>query len=205
MNQKAISFDVWGTLVKSNPQFKLEQYKLVKEYKDISWEDWTMKKIIVKTEADDMVERLGVHLDRMELYGKLLTDLSGKDKKDFINYSNELFLKFPPILREPDCDLISILKERDYRIYISSNTVLIYGDVLGKIIYDNFGIIKKNCNFSDQLGVSKPDGKMFQFPIKPDWHIGDNIITDGTSEKFGIKHYHINEKQNFKTFIDENL
>lgn len=201
---RAISWDVWGTLLISNPQFKLEQYKLVKEYKDISWEDWNKSKTVLKKEADDIVEKHGVHLDRMDLYKKLL-GLSGKDTKDFISYSNELFLKFPPILREPDCDLISILKERDYRVYISSNTVLIYGDILGQVIYDNFGIIKKNCNFSDQIGFSKPDEKMFKFPIKPDWHIGDNIITDAASEKFGIKHYHINEQQDFKTFIDEHL
>ena len=49
------------------------------------------------------------------------------------------------------------------------------------------------CNFSDIVGVSKPNGKMFTFKTNPKIHIGDNPITDGACEKYGIKFININD------------
>lgn len=200
---KAISFDFWGTLMVSNPTFKKEQVKLAQEFTSLNETRWLLAKNSAKKELDDLVEKTGIHPPRMNTYTKLLSTFNLQEIKDFINYSNELFLKYPPLLREPETDIVSILREKDYRVYISSNTVLIYGDVLSKVIFDNFGIIRKNCNFSDEVGVSKPRKEMFDFNIKPTWHIGDNLITDGASENFGIKHYHINQQQNFKTFLQD--
>lgn len=200
---KAISFDFWGTLMISNPEFKKAQSKLVREFTNLSEAQWTKEKTQIKKELDELVEATGIHPPRMNTYTKLLSTFNLQEIKDFISYSNELFLKYPPLIREPETDIVSILREKDYRVYISSNTVLIYGDVLSKIIFDNFGIIRKNCNFSNEIGVSKPRKEMFEFPIKPTWHIGDNELTDGASENFGIKHYHINNEQNFKTFLQD--
>ena len=205
---KAVSFDFWGTLMVSNPDFKKAQANLAKEFFNIDEQEFHNSKNNIKKQVDYLVESAGLQLERVILYRKLIPNLNIKDCENFIRYSDELFLKHPPILREPETDIISILKEKGYRVYISSNTVFIYGKTLSKVIFDNFGIIHKNCKFSDETQglVSKPSREMFDFEIKPDWHIGDNLITDGASEEFGIKHYHINNKQNFKTFLEnENI
>lgn len=198
---KSISFDFWGTLMVSNPEFKKAQTKLVQEFTSLSESRWFESKELAKKRLDQLVEKTGIHPPRNNTYMAILQNLSLKERESFIKYSDELFLKHPPILREPETDIVSILRENDYRVYISSNTVLIYGNVLSKVIFDNFGIIAKNCNFSDEVGVSKPRKEMFNFEIKPSFHIGDNIITDGASNLFGIEHYHINKQQNFKTFL----
>lgn len=193
---KAISFDLWGTLIRSNPEFSKAQESLVKEFTEI--ENWKELKENAKVYISSQ-ELLGIHVDRDKILRPLL-NLSLKDYRSFIEYSNELFLKNPPLLK--DFDVVSILRDKGYRCYISSNTTFIYGDTLAKVVYDNFGIIKNNCNFSDELGVSKPNEQMFNFQIKPTYHIGDNLITDGASENFGIEHYHINSEQNFNTFLE---
>ena len=198
---KAVSFDFWGTLMISNPEFKKAQSKLVQEFTNLDEARWSETKNLAKKRLDELVEKTGIHPPRDNSYLMILQNLSLKERESFIKYSDELFLKYPPLKREPETDIVSILREKDYRVYISSNTVLIYGDVLSKVIFDNFGIIKKNCNFSDEVGVSKPRKEMFDFKIRPDFHIGDNLITDGASESFGIDHYHINKQQNFKTFL----
>lgn len=196
---KSISLDVWGTLLKSNPEYSVQQEKLVKEFFDV--ENWREKKKIIKIMIKKD-EEMGIQSNRLEKYRQILPNISVRDLRSFIKYSDELFLKYPPILKEPDTDIVSILKEKGYKCYISSNTTLIYGDVMSKVIFDNFGIIHQNCKFSDEVGVTKPRPEMFSFSIKPTYHIGDNLITDGASERFGIKHYHINDKQNFKTFLE---
>lgn len=196
---KAVSFDLWGTLVKSNSDFSFHQEALVREFTEI--ENWKDSKRELKTLIAQNEIR-GIHTPRENVYKSFFKDFSLKELEDFINYSNELFLKYPPLTREPETDIISILRDRGIRCYISSNSTLIYGDVLSKLVYEKFGIIRKNCRFSDEVKATKPDAKMFEFPIKPDFHIGDNAITDGASVNFGIEHYHINEKQNFKTFLD---
>lgn len=195
--EQAISFDIWNTLLTSNPEFKSQQIKLAKEFGII---DFAAKKETAKKTIDNIVEESGIHPDRIYYYKNLFPQLSYKQVEEFIEYSNHLFLLYPPNLKCSGTKAtIKQLKE-NYRVYISSNTVFIYGDTLGKVIYDYFGIIKSNCNFSDEIGVSKPHGKMFEFKTKPIYHVGDNLITDGAAEKFGIKHYHFNDKQNIITF-----
>lgn len=200
---KAVSFDLWGTLIVSNPEFKVKQGELVKEFTGKDCKTFTENKNKAKKEIDNLVESQGIHPDRSRYYKTLLPQLSWREIDEFIQYSDRLFLEYRPQKREPETDIVQILRDKDIKSYISSNTVFIYGNVLKEVIYDYFKIIKTNCKFSDELGYSKPDKCMFDFPIKPLFHIGDNIITDGASEKYGIKHYHINDKQNFKTFLKE--
>lgn len=199
---KSISFDFWATLMVSNPNFKKAQEKLYKEFTGNNPQIFSDRRRGIKNELDALVEATGVQPKSEEYFKRLLPELTIKEIKDFNVYSSELFLKNPPILREPEIDIIEELRKLDYRVYLSSNTIFISGDTLAKVVYDNFGLVKKNCKFSDIVGVSKPDGKMFKFDVKPTWHVGDNLITDGASEKFRIKHYHINKEQNFKTFLE---
>lgn len=206
LQQKAISFDFWGTLCVSNPAFKERQSELAHEFTGVDKKEWLAHKARLKKEIDNFVETTGSHPERKHYYKLLMPGLSCNGVDDFIKYSDRLFINFPPKLREPKTKIIEILRDQGVKSYISSNTVFIYGDVLKEFIYSNFGIIKMNCKFSDEVGCSKPAKEMFNFPIKPIWHIGDNLITDGACENYGIKHYHINQEQTFQTFLtNENI
>lgn len=199
--KKAISIDLWGTLIVSSPLYKAKQSELAKEFLPTPI-DWYDEKNNMKLALDNEVELTGCQPNRVDNYRKLLGNCSIKKADDFIQYSNELFLQYPPLIKDRETDIVNVLRSKDIRVYISSNTVFVYGDVLAKIVYQNFGIIKANCNFSDEIGVSKPNGKMFDFEIKPTYHLGDNLVTDGAANTFGIEHYLIKGNQNFKTFLD---
>jgi len=162
---KAISFDLWGTLIVSNPVFKTKQSELAKEFTGMKTEDFFTAKNLVKKQIDHLVETTGKHFERRDFYKNIFPNLSLKCVDEFIEYSDQLFLKHKPLLREEETNIIQELRDKDYKIYISSNTVFIYGDILKKIVYDYFGIIKSNCKFSDEvcftLGYAKNAPRMY--------------------------------------------
>lgn len=194
-SNKIICFDFWGTLMTSNPSFKAAQYSLAKEYlSDLTKEDWLERKSRNKKIADTLAETKGLHVSRNESYSDIL-GIDIRRMNEFIHYSNELFLKHPPIINSPFNSLLSmeLLRSKGYRLHVSSNTVLIHGDILSQVIFDNFGIVKSNCLFSDEVGFSKPNPLMWKFPKKPDFHVGDNILTDGKSVEQGIPFVHVDK------------
>lgn len=190
---KTISYDVWGTLLKSNPDFKMHQSDLAHQFSGINPEDFLVMKDVIKKEFDTIVEQTGIQPDRVEAYRRIFPDLSIKEINSFIYYSDKLFLAYPPELIPDSRQLMWDYLQEGFTPVISSNTVFIHGDVLGKIIWEEFHIPMCQCNFSDILGVSKPNEKMFNFKIKPTMHVGDNPITDGACEKFGIKFINIKD------------
>lgn len=184
---KAVSLDFWGTLCVSNPEFRTNQFKLLNELdSSITFEYWNSQKIFYKKIADIEAETNGKQLDRFEL-NKLIFPLWDTRKlKEFIFLSDELFVKYPPFDNLP-LSFIETVKILGYTLYISSNTVFTSGDALSKVIFNKFSIPKNNCKFSDEVGRAKIDKSMFDFEIKPKFHIGDNPKTDGASELYGIK------------------
>lgn len=202
VNNREISFDLWGTLIVSNPEFKANQKILVNKLDptiDVNkWEQYLKE---VKAKFNFQVEREGIHCDRKEIYKEVFINQSEAEIDDFIQQSDELFLKYPPLLKDKSFDIIAYLKARDIQCYICSNTVLIYSNVLLPVVYNYFKIMAQYCHFSDVLGTSKPNMRMFDFPFKPDFHVGDNLITDGSCINYDINFYHINETQNFQTFL----
>jgi putative hydrolase of the HAD superfamily len=202
-NIKAISFDLWGTLIISNPEFKYNQKHLVKKLnvlEDVNL--WEKKIIEEKFKYNSLVETKGLHFDRKIIYRNVFNKITEDQIEEFIVKSDELFLEFPPLIKDNSFEIIKHLHSLGIKTYISSNTVLIYSNILLKIVKDFFNITEIDCHFSDKIGVSKPNIKMFDFINKPIYHIGDNLITDGASINCGINFYHISKNQNFKTFIE---
>lgn len=195
MGRKAISFDFWKTLCRANPLFKENQYILLQEFiKGVSKEEFLTKFKEKKRFSDKMAENHGVQVNRLDMYREMYPDKwSILQIQDFVAYSNELFLKYPPIPIPEAVQLVKELKNQGHYVYVSSNTMFIHGHTLGKVIYDVFGITKHNCLFSNIVGVTKPNEAMFKFPVKPDFHIGDNPLTDGKCEDYGIKFLEIGE------------
>lgn len=196
--RKIISLDFWGTLAKSNPKFKEEQYKIARQYShDLSLEEFKSRFKLMKAFTDEKVETTGIHPSRNEALHVMFPDWSLKIIEEFIHYSEMLFLKYPPKAIPQMIEQVEKWKNAGHILYISSNTVFIHGETLSKVIFDLFGIVKSNCKFSDEVGLSKPEEDMWNFPYKPTHHIGDNPKTDGICVEYGIEFIHVD------TFIDE--
>jgi FMN phosphatase YigB (HAD superfamily) len=191
---KAISFDFWGTLCVGNPAYKDAQLKVAQEFElGLTQTEWDSRRKKVKSHADHLAESKGEQVPLLKMYKILLPKCSKKQRKECIKILGKLFVKYPPILII-DKDFMDRLKDAGYRVYISSNTVLTSGKYLSKVIYNHFGIVKSNCNLSDKVGHAKPNFRMFKFPIKPEYHVGDNVRTDGACQSLGIKYIQVSTK-----------
>ncbi len=183
---KAISFDFWGTLCLSNPQFRENQFKLLCQFDNsISVDYWLTQKTYYKKLADDEAQTRGGHIDRLELNKLIFPYWHTKDIEEFMLLSDDIFVKYPPFNHLPP-SFIETARQAGYTIYVSSNTVFTSGAALSRVIFDKFAIPKSHCKFSDEIGKAKIDASMFDFEIKPRFHIGDNPKTDGASERYGI-------------------
>lgn len=184
---KAISLDFWGTLCVSNPEFRENQFKLLNEVDEsITLEYWLSQKVYYKKLADIEAETRGEQLDRLNLNKLIFPKWDVADIEKFMSLSDELFVKYSPFNHLPP-SFINTARQAGYVIYVSSNTVFTSGVALSRVIYDKFAIPKSNCKFSDEIGKAKIDASMFDFEIKPTFHIGDNPKTDGASELYGIE------------------
>lgn len=185
-----ISYDFWGTLCKSNPDFKNAQNELAKKLFNFDSIKFQTRKGVIKEAVDEAVEKYGFHFNRKKIYMDIFQTTSLSTIEEFIKKSDKLFLEFPPI------QLIEMVP--NISGVVSSNTVLIYGDIMYKVIRKYFEPVV--CNFSDELGLSKPRKEMFRFKVGEVFaHVGDNPKTDGACEKEGIKFVHISEYNNFKS------
>ena len=184
---KSISLDFWGTLCVSNPRFRENQFKLLRQFDDsITFDYWINKKIYYKKLADAQAEHRGSHIDRLAINKHIFPHWNTKDIEEFMLLSDDLFVKYPPVNHLPS-SFIEEARQAGYLIYVSSNTVFTSGSALSRVIFDKFAIPKSHCKFSDEVGKAKIDASMFDFEIKPTFHIGDNPKTDGASERYGIK------------------
>jgi FMN phosphatase YigB (HAD superfamily) len=195
---KIISLDFWDTLARSNPRFKEEQFKIARQYEPtLTLIEFKARFKSTKDFTNETVEATGCHPHRNELYHQMFPSWNQMILQEFIDYSDKLFLRYPPVKIEKMGELVEEWKNQGYLLYVASNTVFIHGDILSKVIFDLYGIIKSNCKFSDEVGKSKPNEAMFIFPNKPDIHVGDNVKTDGACANFGI------EFLNVETLLDE--
>lgn len=196
---KIISLDFWDTLGRSNSTFKSEQFKIARQYEPtLTFSEFLTRFKSTKEFTNNTVEATGFHPHRNELYRHMFPSWSQMIMQEFINYSDMLFLQYPPSRVEKMFEYVKDWKDKGYLLYVSSNTIFIHGEVLSKVIFDLYGIVKSNCKFSDEVGFSKPHPEMFNFSNRPDIHIGDNIKTDGACTEFGI------EFLNVETLIDKN-
>ena len=199
-NYKHISFDLWLTLIKSNPEFKKKRNLLFKDYFEI---DCSIEKVTEVVRYYDVLcnninEKTGLNIDTFEIYYLILNALNVNIDKiridklsQFYIETEELFMKYKPDLIFPKINLLfKEIVEKEKTISVLSNTAFIKGITLRKIIcnyeledYFLFQI------YSDETGFSKPNKEIFQVvfnkienlkPIEKRevLHIGDNKIAD---------------------------
>ena len=199
-NYSHFSFDLWLTLIKSNPEFKIKRNLLFRDFFTI---DCPIEKVTTIVRYYDVLcnninEKTGLNFETCEIYYLILSALNVKiDEIDteqlnlFYAETELLFLKYKPQLLFPNIQ--SLFKEitaQEKTINLLSNTAFIKGSTLRKIIsYYELSDFFKFQFYSDEVGFSKPNPKIFQLvfdqinnfkPLqkKEVLHIGDNIVSD---------------------------
>lgn len=203
------SFDLWLTLIKSNPEFKIKRDLLLKDFfsLDKSFEDVQKKVRYYDLLLNRISEKTGLHVEReiafliiLDALGKSEGSIASEDLQLFFHQVDQLFLENVPVLLWENIENILIeIKNSGKTSSILSNTAFIHGDSLIKVL-DKMGLSSyfSFMIFSDVIKVSKPNPKIFDMVynevnliklIKKEnvLHIGDNSIADFNGAKsFGF-------------------
>ncbi|MVN90424.1 HAD family hydrolase [Mucilaginibacter aquatilis] len=217
---KHYSFDLWLTLIKSNPLFK--QRRSLYFYENYNSLQKTLSEVeAIFRQVDVMCncinERTGKNIDADEMYLMVISQMHNNQINLHSINTDELYQRMEALLFEnlPKvyCDntvaVLAAIKDSGASINILSNTGFIKGSTLRQILqqlgisqYIDFHL------YSDELGISKPNPKFFQLMIdqaailntsitlKDIVHIGDNPIADiAGAEAMGLNAILINSNQ----------
>ena len=199
-NHSHLSFDLWLTLIKSNPEFKSKRNLLFKDFFDV---DATIEKVNDVVRYYDVLcnninEKTGLNIDTYEIYYLILSalnvninNINTTKLESFYKETELLFLKYKPeLLYDNIPQLFKEITEQEKTINLLSNTAFIKGNTLRKILsYYELDSFFKFQIYSDEVGLSKPNNEIFQLvfdqanEIKPITkkeilHVGDNIVAD---------------------------
>lgn len=211
-NYNHLSFDLWLTLIKSNPKFKSKRNLLFRDFFEV---DCTIEKVTEVVRYYDVLcnninEKTGLNINTYEIYYLILNALNVKvdeietDKLNLFYKETELlFMEYKPQLLYPNIQfLFDEIAAQGKTMNILSNTGFIKGYTLRKLIshygLDNYFSFQV---YSDEVGYSKPNEKIFQLVYdqinlknilskKEVLHIGDNVIADyNGAQNFGFNAY----------------
>lgn len=226
MKYKHYSFDLWQTLIRSNPDFKLKRAEYF--FNHFNRQNKSIDEVISIIRDIDIMcnstnEVVGANIHAYEMYTMILHKLgydlspfTQKDIQSICNIVEVIFLNNPPVLYDQDTlNVLKELKSSGATISILSNTAFIQGVTLRKFIETELKDIFLFQMYSDETGSSKPNKKMFidmmysvyrfrlMSPITQQHivHVGDNIISDiGGATNIGLDSIQINT--NHKTIKD---
>jgi len=199
---KLISFDMWGTLIKGNKEFRHNRALLVSSLTGESAKRVNEVFNEIKYDADHTVEKFGLQFSTISLYAKICDKLNFTGSASMIKTKCEqLFLENLPILMDDTIEVLSKLKADGYTLVLSSNTLLIDGNIIRK------ALIKLDIEkyftflfFSNELEISKPNPLFYKevhenvpYLKSEIIHVGDNITTDIIgAQNYGFHAYEIN-------------
>ena len=192
---KSVSFDLWGTLIKSNPEFKprrdkyiFDNYGLVPDYGFLGKKARAIEKMV-----DQIGEGTGQAVDAKILIALILKelgqDLTKFDKGEYYKIERDLLdlaLEFPPLYYDENTlPVLNWLKEEGYTVVTASNTGLLSGITM-RWVQNQIKLDKlvKDQVYSDIVGYSKPHINFFQrvdsvLGTEQYLHVGDNANADG--------------------------
>jgi putative hydrolase of the HAD superfamily len=217
---KHFSFDLWFTLIKSNPAFKKERALYFYHHfntlgKNIEAVETAFRQTDLMCNAIN--EKTGNNIDAEEMYLMVIYMLNNGlelfEKLDTAALYKEmevLILKYmPTVFNEQTYTCLDRIKQDGtVTLNILSNTAFIRGATLRKI--NDQLALSKYFDFqlySDETGVSKPNAEMYSLLLQhitalrsnsnillqEIMHIGDNPVADiSGAESFGINAFQIN-------------
>ncbi|GAA4802878.1 hypothetical protein GCM10023231_34780 [Olivibacter ginsenosidimutans] len=219
---KHYSFDLWLTLIKSNPLFKKERAQYF--YEKFNWSSFSLEAVeAIFRQVDVMCnlinEKTGKNIDADEMY-LMVISMMNPGSFDWESIAIDelyremealVFKHLPQLFCEDTPKVLDHLKSKGYSLNILSNTGFIKGitlrEVLKKLQVDTYFDFQL---YSDETGYSKPNHAFFELMFKnasaiyPQkglhmreiMHIGDNPRADiQGAGLFGIKSMLINSNQ----------
>lgn len=200
-----ISFDVHDTLIRSNPSWKDVRATLVQQYSDfedinLEWPyiNAVFKKI--KEQNDPIIARYGTQPDNHHLFAQVCSAFNISDMSGFRVKYVELWQKNTSLIFS-DHTLMTLeqLRLEGHELFICSNTLMVPGRYLKETLHQ-LGIapLITGFKFSDEVQWSKPYKLMFYDNCS--FHVGDNHVTDGACQQYGIEFFQINSNE--KTILD---
>jgi putative hydrolase of the HAD superfamily len=197
---KHFSFDLWLTLIRSNPAFKSARNSLFREYFSIEKDLEEVGKTIRYFDllCNNISEKTGIHINTYQIYYFILSALdvsidnvNEQQLNEFYNESETLFMKYKPELIYPNINILfKRIRAEEKTMSILSNTAFIKGESLKKLLaYYELNDYFSFQLYSDEIGFSKPNIQLFNLvyeKVKPLQkinkqdivHIGDNKIAD---------------------------
>ena len=201
---KHYSFDLWLTLIRSNPAFKRERSKVFYEKYNFCHKSLPEVETIfrqVDLMCNSMNEKTGKNIDADEMYLMVISMMNNFDPsfkeidiKELELEMEELIFKYLPVMYCGETKgMLGRLKESgSSTVSLLSNTGFIRGAILRKVLkeleldqYLDFQL------YSDEERLSKPNLKFFQLmldridrqkhtelELHEVVHIGDNPIAD---------------------------
>jgi putative hydrolase of the HAD superfamily len=199
-NHQHFSFDLWLTIIKSNPNFKIKRDQLLKDFFSIDKSFEEVRKVVRYYDVllNKISEKTGQHIERETAYLLILNALDINTEKItpenlqwYFHKIDELFLEdLPFLIWENIENLLIRIKNEGKTSSIVSNTAFINGDSLAKML-EKLGLISyfSFMIFSDVAKISKPNPQIFDLvydsinkikPLKKNeiLHIGDNVFAD---------------------------
>ena len=222
------SFDLWLTLIKSNPLFKPARVEYFFENYNFSKKNKIeIKKIFRKVDlmCNLINEKVGKNVDAMEMYLMVLYLLDEKDHgidaiemaELYQEMEKLVFENLPILLNQNIRPTLMKIREQGATTSILSNTGFIKGTTLRKVltklkILDLFDFVI----FSDEIDMSKPNNKIYELlynevkvlkksnSINKEKivHIGDNYTADYLGAKnFGFNAVFVDQLNTIDTII----
>ena len=188
---KHYSFDLWLTLIKSNPQFKIQRVKIFhQQFNPLkkSIEDITALFRQVDIMCNNINEKTGKNIDADEMYlmvismiSNFLIDLSEIDSDSlYIQMEQLLFENIPVLYSDETISVLAHLREQQTStLSILSNTGFIRGSSLREVLkriglYDLFDFQL----YSDEAGMSKPNLEFFNLMLNEVSKLHSNCAAD---------------------------
>ncbi len=198
------SFDLWLTLIKSNPAFKTTRTRYFHQH--FNAKQKTIEEVAFVFRQVDLMcnsinEHTGGNIDAEEMYLMVISLLNGceesikdVDIKRLYEKMENLVLEYMPLLySEQTAEILSILKEKSGASFsLLSNTGFIKGHTLRKVLKIlKIDFLFDHQMYSDEEGMSKPNRALYERMIA--WvqkfyggsmernqiiHIGDNAYAD---------------------------
>lgn len=216
---KHFSFDLWFTLIKSNPTFKKE--RALYFHKHFNSHNKALQEVETVFRTVDLMcnninEKTGKNIDAEEMYLMVIymindgtSAFANIDTADLYSEMEQLIINFPPsIFNEQTKVCLQKLKEKSgVTLSILSNTAFVKGSTLRLILkeiefaqYFDFQI------YSDETQVSKPNKEIyrillekivefrdFNIALNEIIHVGDNPVADILGAKaIGINAFQVN-------------
>lgn len=212
---KHVSFDLWGTLIQSHPEYKQRRNDLFIKYintktsMEIRDTELASRKIHEVDKLFDIIQHEAEHqLNQHACVMLILKELCSRcvffkeDLKLLCRKLKQLLILYPPVLMDP-VSTFTVLRElraRNITVSILSNTNLIPGSLMDQVLYElSVHDALSFTLYSDVTTHPKPGIQAFmdivnKVHLDPSsiLHVGDNITADGAASKYGFRSLIVN-------------